>query len=267
MTPMEISQVLGNVGEFVGSIAVVATLLYLAIQVREAGGLPALTSPGSGLVYAASWFMGNSFPGTMISGAGGRYSKRAVRPDRVVVDAPLLDEHLRFSQRVEDLSVEQFIAQLAVEGFAITILPGASRSDVNGRRTEPFQPPLEPLGDHLRAIVRADVFWDAMGFHQIREHIDCIPGPDAPGDMDRQAPAGVFIDHHHQLERAAVIGPVEYEVPGPHMVGPLGAQPDAGTVVEPQPASFRLLRRDFEALTAPDAHHPAMTDLPALGLE
>ncbi len=35
-------------------------------------GLPALTGPGSGLVYAASWSMGNSVPGTMISGAGGR---------------------------------------------------------------------------------------------------------------------------------------------------------------------------------------------------
>ena len=34
-----------------------------------------------------------------------------MRPDRVVVDAPLLDEHLCFSQRVEDFSVEQFIAQ------------------------------------------------------------------------------------------------------------------------------------------------------------
>ncbi len=40
---------------------------------REVGvDLPALTGPGSELVYAASWFMGNSFPGTMISGAGGR---------------------------------------------------------------------------------------------------------------------------------------------------------------------------------------------------
>ena len=35
--------------------------------------LPALTGPGTELVYAASWFMGNPFPGTMISGAGGRY--------------------------------------------------------------------------------------------------------------------------------------------------------------------------------------------------
>jgi hypothetical protein len=35
--------------------------------------LPASTGPGSQLIYAASWFMGNSFPGTMLSGAGGRY--------------------------------------------------------------------------------------------------------------------------------------------------------------------------------------------------
>ncbi len=37
MTLMEAAQLLGDVGEFVGSIAVVATLAYLAIQVRNAG--------------------------------------------------------------------------------------------------------------------------------------------------------------------------------------------------------------------------------------
>ncbi len=35
MTLMETSQLLGNLGEFVGAIAVVATLLYLATQVRN----------------------------------------------------------------------------------------------------------------------------------------------------------------------------------------------------------------------------------------
>ena len=39
----------------------------------EQSDLPVLTGPGLELVYAASWFMGNSFPGTMVSGAGGRY--------------------------------------------------------------------------------------------------------------------------------------------------------------------------------------------------
>jgi hypothetical protein len=35
MEPMEVIQVLGNLGEFLGALAVFATLLYLAIQVRE----------------------------------------------------------------------------------------------------------------------------------------------------------------------------------------------------------------------------------------
>ncbi len=39
------------------------------VPVEDALDLPALTGPGLELVYAASWFMGNSFPGTMISGA------------------------------------------------------------------------------------------------------------------------------------------------------------------------------------------------------
>jgi hypothetical protein len=32
---------------------------------------------------------------------------------------PLLDQHLRLPQRVEDLTVEQLVAQLAVKGFAV----------------------------------------------------------------------------------------------------------------------------------------------------
>ncbi len=41
-------------------------------DIANAPDLPALTGPGSELVYAASWFMGNPSLGTMISGAGGR---------------------------------------------------------------------------------------------------------------------------------------------------------------------------------------------------
>ena len=35
MDLMDTAQLLGNIGEFVGAIAVVATLFYLAIQVRQ----------------------------------------------------------------------------------------------------------------------------------------------------------------------------------------------------------------------------------------
>ena len=39
MTLMETAQLLGNFGEFFGAIAVVATLIYLAIQVRQSNHL------------------------------------------------------------------------------------------------------------------------------------------------------------------------------------------------------------------------------------
>ena len=45
--------------------------LILALVFLPASDLPALTGPGTELVYAASWSMGNSPSGTMISGAGG----------------------------------------------------------------------------------------------------------------------------------------------------------------------------------------------------
>ena len=37
-----------------------------------------------------------------------------MRPDRVVVMAPLLDQDLRFAERAEGLAVEQFIPEAAV---------------------------------------------------------------------------------------------------------------------------------------------------------
>ena len=56
MTLMEISQVLGNVGEFVGAIAVVATLLYLAIQVREAGRSSKFAAVQANRATRIAWF-------------------------------------------------------------------------------------------------------------------------------------------------------------------------------------------------------------------
>jgi hypothetical protein len=59
--------------EKMGTLASTAQVVSLEKRTRHLEiDLPALTGPGSGLVYAASWFMGNSSPGTMISGAGGR---------------------------------------------------------------------------------------------------------------------------------------------------------------------------------------------------
>jgi len=38
-----------------------------------------------------------------------------MRPSRVVLHSPTLDQHLSLVERVEDLQVEQLVAQLAIE--------------------------------------------------------------------------------------------------------------------------------------------------------
>lgn len=48
---------------------------------------------------------------------------RRLRHDRVVVLAPLFDDDLRLLQTVEDLAIEQLIAELAVEGLAVAVFP------------------------------------------------------------------------------------------------------------------------------------------------
>jgi hypothetical protein len=47
-----------------------------------------------------------------------------MRPLGVVVDAPALDDRLGFPEAVEDLAIEQFIPEFAIEGLAVAVLPG-----------------------------------------------------------------------------------------------------------------------------------------------
>ena len=47
----------------------------------------------------------------------------------VEVPPPGLDQDLGLGQAEEDLAVEQLIAQLAVEAFAVAVLPGAAGLD------------------------------------------------------------------------------------------------------------------------------------------
>ena len=42
-------------------------------------------------------------------------TQRTVRPDRIVVNAPLFDQDLGFSQGVEQLAVEQRVAEPGIE--------------------------------------------------------------------------------------------------------------------------------------------------------
>src|SRR5690554_4080929 len=70
---------------------------------------------------------------------------------------PILNQHLSFGQRAEDLAVEQFIPHFTIETLDVAVLPGAAfldeqRSDVQAR-----QPVADALSSELRAVVRTDI--------------------------------------------------------------------------------------------------------------
>jgi len=59
-----------------------------------------------------------------------------VRPNGVIFLTPSFDYHLCLLERVEYLSVQQFVPQFAIETFIVAIFPRTAWLDVKGLDTQ-----------------------------------------------------------------------------------------------------------------------------------
>jgi hypothetical protein len=118
---------------------------------------------------------------------------RCITKDGKVTGLLCFDQDLRFAQRVEDLAVQQLVAQLAVEALAVAILPRAAGRDVQRLRAELVEPLAQLRRHHLRTVVRAD----------------------ASGRHDRQRLLRVLVDQRQDLDWPAIVSPIHHEVPAP----------------------------------------------------
>ena len=82
-------------------------------------------------------------------------------------------------------------------------------------------------------------------------------------DLDGHTSPGKFVDHGQHAEGPTVMGSVHDEVVGPDVVWPTRAKTDAGSIIEPEPTTFRLFLRDFQPLPSPNALHPFGIDVPS----
>jgi len=73
-----------------------------------------------------------------------------VRPDDIVVPSPSFDDDLGLLESVEGLAIQQ----LAVEAFALAVLPGTTWFYVGGLGTHGCNPLPEHQDNKLRTIVR-----------------------------------------------------------------------------------------------------------------
>src|SRR5690606_1216964 len=155
------------------------------------------------------------------NGLGRRWSipERAVRPDGVVMPPPSFDQDLGLGERVEDLSVEQFITQRSVEAFAIAILPWRSGRDVERLHADLGEPLLNRLRDKLRAIVRPYMRGRPTHDEQLGEGRQHVIAPELACDRQRQALPARLVDDRQDPVFAPIMSAALDEVVGPDMAG------------------------------------------------
>ena len=98
---------------------------------------------------------------------------------------------------------------------------------------------------------------------QVREPVDDVDRLALASHPDGQALRRELVDDVEHAELTPVMGAILDEVVRPDMAGILRPQPDAGSVIEPEPSSLRLLLWHFQPLPPPDPLDPLRVHQPA----
>lgn len=114
-----------------------------------------------------------------------------MRADGVVMPPPGLDQHLCLGEAVEDLAIEQFVAQRPIEALIISILSWRSRCDVERLHADLAEPFLDGIGDKFGAVIQPYVRGRPTRDEQLcqrRQHV-LMSQADARSVIEPQAPA------------------------------------------------------------------------------
>ena len=117
----------------------------------------------------------------------------------VVVAPPGFEENLGFLEGVEDLPVQELVAQPRVEALDVAILPRRARLDEGGPGPDRGDPSPDRFGDELRAVVGPNVGRDAAQDEEVGQDIDDLGREKLPANPDRQALTGELVQ---DIERA-----------------------------------------------------------------
>ena len=90
----------------------------------------------------------------------------------IVIESPTVDDPAGVRQAEEQLTVEQFVAQAAVEAFDIAVFPRAPLGDEQRLHAGSLEPPRHRLGYELGAVIAAQMFWCTSHGEQILQHFN-----------------------------------------------------------------------------------------------
>jgi hypothetical protein len=170
-----------------------------------------------------------------------------MRPTVIVLPSIVLRDHpcpepgrVGLLQTREQLAVEQFVSQAAVERFVESVpsplrasLPGRSRFDAQRAHARLRQPSPQRLGDELRAVVATDVLRRPAHLEKIAQGLDHLRAGEASRHLNAQGLPGVLILEGQELQRSTVRRLVTDKGVAPNMVDVRSAMTNA----QPPPSS------------------------------
>jgi hypothetical protein len=151
----------------------------------------------------------------------GLVAQRAVRPARVLVGAPCLDDLACFGERSEPAFVQALVAELAVEAPHVCVLCRLACLDQPQRHAVAVGPAVERVGGELRALVGPDHLRQAAELPDPIEHPRHMLARDAVVDRDVGRVIHVVIDDRQALEPASILEAFARVVDGPYVVAPV----------------------------------------------
>ena len=125
---------------------------------------------------------------------------------------------------------------------------------------EPF-PDL--ASDEFAAVIGTNMSGRPTPEEQLRQGRQHIFMVELSGDDQREALTAEFVDDGEDAEFPTIVGAPLDEIVGPDMARMFRPEPDAGSIIEPQPTTFRLALGHLEALAPPDPLDALMVHRPA----
>src|SRR5829696_6829760 len=178
----------------------------------------------------------------------------------VIFDLPVADHDPGMGHGPEQVEVEAFVAEPAVEGFDVAVPPGLAGWDE--RQPDAFAGPIRHRGaGQFGAVVAAQHGWVAAVGGEPVEFVDQLVAGNGAFDESAEAFAGVLVDDGDNLDRPAIGGGVELEVDRPHSVRRLCGHRLSGGGAEPFAAAAL---RHPEPFVAPQPLDLLVVDVPAL---
>src|SRR5215212_1705352 len=189
-------------------------------------------------------------------------SEGAVRTMLIVIVAVLLDECACLEQRGEDLAIEQFVTEAAVERLAIGILPGAARLDERRFDVPGGEPGAYGACNELRSVVGADERGRAVSGNQVLENLDDPLAGDVVRGFDVQALPREVVDDGQDLEHSSILELIENEVVAPDVVLSLGTKLHNAILALPKATSLLRTTDDFQPFFTADPAYALAVHLP-----